>query len=116
MKFSNCLFQTSGALSIPHSQIKVMGRWMVQMTCQLFALSFPHDSVPQSEGTSVTQDRSSVRAMSSQTASMMSLPRMAPELREESFRFFTESSLNSGAILGKDIMEAVWEDMALTEN
>ena len=26
-----------------------------------------------------------------------------------------DSSLNSGAILGKDIMEAVWEDMALTK-
>jgi hypothetical protein len=92
MKFSSFLFRSSGAPSPPHNLIKVMGRWTVQMTLQLFAVSLPHVAVPQLGGTSVTQDGSSHRAMSSQTASMTSLPRIALEVREEAFRFFEECS------------------------
>jgi len=55
---------------------------MVQITLQLFALSLPRVAVPQFEGVFKTQDRSSVRAMSSQIASMTSLPSTAPLLGE----------------------------------
>src|ERR1700761_5852603 len=78
MKFSSLLFLSSGASSLPQSLIKVMGRWTVQITLQLFALSLPHVGVPQLLGTSETQDGSSVRAMSAQTASITSFPRTAP--------------------------------------
>src|ERR1700761_1029373 len=89
MKFWSLSFRSSGASSPPQSLIKVIGRWMVQITLQLFALSFPCVLVPQLRGTSVTQEGSSVRAMSDQTASIMSLPRRA--FVELVFSFCTES-------------------------
>jgi len=77
MKFWSLSFRSSGASSPPQSLIRVMGRWTVQITLQLFALSFPRVVVPQLWGTSVTQEGSSVTAMSNQTASIMSFPRKA---------------------------------------
>src|SRR6266571_2378058 len=78
MKFSSLFFQSSGAWSPSQSLIKVIGRCTVQITLQLFALSLPRAAVPQLQGTSVTQDGSSVRAMSAQMASITSFPRTAP--------------------------------------
>src|ERR1700761_2451777 len=80
MKFSNMALRLSGVSSLPHSLINIMGRWTVQITLQLFALSLPRAAVPQFDGAFVTQDGSSVRAMSAQTASMTSLPSTAPFL------------------------------------
>jgi hypothetical protein len=88
MKFWSLCFRSSGAPSPPQSLIKVMGRWTVQITLQLFALSFPRVVVPQLRGTSVTHEGSSVRAMSAQIASIMSFPRAAPVV--EVFPFFAE--------------------------
>ncbi len=86
MKFSNMAFWLSGTSPPPQSLINVIGRWMVQTTLQLFALSLPRAAVPQFEGAFVTQDRSSVRAMSAQIASITSLPSTAP-LPGETFCF-----------------------------
>ena len=78
MKFSSLHFWSSGVSSPPQSLIRVIGRWTVQMTLQLFALSFLWAAVAQLWGTPVTQERSSVCFMSTQMASMTSFPRMAP--------------------------------------
>ncbi len=89
MKFWSLCFWSLGASSPPQSLIRMMGRWMVQITLQLFALNFLRVAVPQLRGMSDTQEGSSVRAMSAQMASMMSSPRMAPVV-ELVFPFCTD--------------------------
>ncbi len=86
MKFWSLCFWSS---SPPQSLIRMIGRWMVQITLQLFALNFLCVAVPQLRGTSNTQEGSSVRAMSAQTASMMSSPRTVPVV-ELVFPFCTD--------------------------
>jgi len=75
-------FWLLGTSPPPQSLINVIGRWMVQMTLQLFALNLPCATVPQFKGAFVTQDGSSVRVMSAQIASITSLPSTTPLLGE----------------------------------
>lgn len=59
---------------IPQRWIRVMGRWTVAITFHWSAVSFPRAAVPQFRGAGLIHDGSSVRVMSSHTASRMSLP------------------------------------------
>ena len=60
-----------------HNQIRENGRWIVQITRQLSALSLPLLSVPQFGGVGAIHDGSRVHFMSCQIDAITSFPSMA---------------------------------------
>ena len=61
--------------SSPQRRTRVMGRWTVATTFHWSAVNFPRVAVPQFLGAGLIHDGSSVRVMSSHTASKMFFPR-----------------------------------------
>jgi len=84
----------------PQSRMRVTGRWTVATTFHWSAVSFPRVVVPQFRGAALIHDGSSVRDISSHTASMMSLPSTSL------------GSVLGPCSLGQGIFNSLWEHVS----